>query len=509
MADPHGFDPRRTPPPEQRRTSHGQLDGALEKFELVAWNDWPPWARAHFGRLHKPLRGAAALMVQMHDAGMPCGRGCATSSIAEQIGAAPTVSWSRSSHRVLAHDVLSLLLETEQVVSSAGGDSPVTCSPHPSLVLDDAGNACDVELLAIDAYDAAESTAADEPPSSSPTERPFTQNGTSACECALPALLAPLGDGRADLIARTPTTSSRAPTLDARRLIGKRILVHWPADNAWYAAKVATLSQRRGYCIKYDHVPGEQDRTEYAALDDMEWVLEPTTSVPCSAAAPRRSSTVPDHRDAACATVTLPTLSTHGSSPVEPAPQPSTQPLPTPPLLAQLRRRPPPPPAALCTSLDFCLENPVNALWLMLFTKHPRFERWPSVVLSYCKLRPCATKYRKTTRFLSSTPSSATYAAPCSPSAPCAMVRNEGKHEHVIGERERGRAVLGYYARSHGSNTYRPSPHSTAARCDAARPLAVGLAVALARAAGLCHIRSRARRRRTATDRDRSPHSAT
>jgi hypothetical protein len=66
-----------------------------------------------------------------------------------------------------------------------------------------------------------------------------------------------------------------------------------------------------------------------------------------------------------------------------------------------------------------------------------------TVVLSYCKLRSCATKYRKTTRFLSSILSSATYAAPCSPSAPCAMVRNEGKHEQVIGERERGRARPG------------------------------------------------------------------
>ena len=444
-AAPHVFGPRRTPPPEQR-TSHGQLDGALKRFEHVAWKDWPPWARAQFGRLHKPLRGAAALTVQMHDAGMPCGRCCATSSIAEQIDAAPMVSWSPSSHRVLAHDVLSLLLQAEGVVSAVGGDSPATCSPHPSLVLDAAGHACDVELLAIDAYNAAEPTAAAEPPSSSPSEQSVRQEGTSACERALPALLAPLGAGCAAASAETPTTSSRAPTSHARGLVGKRILVHWPADDAWYAAKVTTFSQRRGYCTRYDHIPGEQDRTEYEALDDMEWVLEPT-SVPCNVAAPRRSSTVPGRRDAASATVTLPASSTHSSSPVEPA-QPTTPHLPTPPLLAPLHRRPPPP-AAPCTSLDFCLENPVNALWLMLFTKHPRFERWPSVVLSYCKLRSCATKYRKTTRFLSSIPSSATYAAPCSPSAPCAMVRNGGKHEKVIGEMERGRAVLGYYARSH------------------------------------------------------------
>ena len=299
--------------------------------------------------------------MQMHDAGMPCGRCCATSSIAEQINAAPTVSWSPSSHRVILHDVLSLLMQAEAVVSNVGGDSSSTCSPHPSLVLDTAGHACDVELLAIDAYNAAEPTAAAEPPSSSPSEQSVRQEGTSACERALPALLAPLGAGCAAASAETPTTSSRAPTSRARGLVGKR--------------------------------------------------------------------------------------TTHSSSPVEPA-QPTTPPLPTPPLLAPLHRRPPPP-AAPCTSLDFCLENPVNALWLMLFTKHPRFERWPSVVLSYCKLRSCATKYRKTTRFLSSIPSSATYATPCSPSAPCAMVRNGGKHEKVIGEMERGRAVLGYYARSH------------------------------------------------------------
>ena len=445
-ATQHGRDQRRAPPPEQR-TSRGQLDGALERFELVAWKDWPPWARALYGRLHKPLRGAPALTVQMHDAGMQCGRGCATSSIAKQIDAAPAVSWNQSSHRVLAHDVLALLLQTEEVEGHDGGDdSPAMRAPHPSLVLDADGHTCDVELLALDAYNAAELTADEEPPSSSLTEQTIRQEGTNACERALPAVLAPLDAGCAASTSGTSATSSRAPTLHARGgLVGKRILVHWPADDAWYAAKVTTFSQRRGYCIRYDHVPGEQDRTEYEALDDVEWTLEPV-SVPSSAAAPRRSATAPDHGDAASAIVTPPASSRRCSSPAEPAqPTPSVH---TPPLFAPPHHRPRPP-AAPCTSLDFCLENPANALWLVLFTKHPRFERWPSVVLSYCKLRSCATKYRKTTRFLSSVPSSKTYSAPCSPSAPCAMVRDGGTHEQVVGEMERGRAVVGYYARSH------------------------------------------------------------
>jgi hypothetical protein len=83
--------------------------------------------------------------------------------------------------------------------------------------------------------------------------------------------------------------------------------------------------------------------------------------------------------------------------------------------------------AALCDlgSLDWVLENPLNALWVTLFAWHPRFSKWPSVLLSYCKLQSGATKYRKTTRFLSSLHSAKTYLPPCSPSAPCAMVRRE------------------------------------------------------------------------------------
>jgi hypothetical protein len=86
----------------------------------------------------------------------------------------------------------------------------------------------------------------------------------------------------------------------------------------------------------------------------------------------------------------------------------------------------------------------------MLFTRHPRFAKWHSVVLSYCKLRSGATPYRKTTRFISSLPSAHTYPPPCSPNAPCAAVFERGRHSRAIGETvATQRAILGYYARSH------------------------------------------------------------
>ena len=100
-------------------------------------------------------------------------------------------------------------------------------------------------------------------------------------------------------------------------------------------------------------------------------------------------------------------------------------------------------------SVDWVLENPLNCLWLVLFTRHPRFAKWHSVTLSYCKLRRGATSYRKTTRFLSSLPSATTYPPPCSPNAPCAAVREHGRHSHAIGDMAPERSVLGYYARSH------------------------------------------------------------
>jgi len=58
------------------------------------------------------------------------------------------------------------------------------------------------------------------------------------------------------------------------RLVGKRIRVHWPDDDAWYAGLITGYSSRRGHCVKYDHVPGESDRTEYEDLEDLVWEFE-------------------------------------------------------------------------------------------------------------------------------------------------------------------------------------------------------------------------------------------
>ena len=212
-----------------------------------------------------------------------------------------------------------------------------------------------------------------------------------------------------DLVGRRAVGSldAAAPGID---LVGRRVAVHWPADRAWYHGTIALFSRRRGWLVRYDRVPGESDRTEYEDLTTVEWALE-------------------------------------APSPPPPPPQPPALSVPSP---------PPPPagppelmPSCETASLDFVFENPLNALWLLLFTRHPRFERWPSVVLSYCKLRSGATPYRKTTRFLSSLPSARTYRPPCSRNAPCATVQRDGRHKRAIGEVDAERCIIGYYERSH------------------------------------------------------------
>ena len=110
------------------------------------------------------------------------------------------------------------------------------------------------------------------------------------------------------------------------------------------------------------------------------------------------------------------------------------------------------PPAGLPAeihSLDFCLENPANALWLWLLSLHPRFACWSIDTTSYCKQPRCATPYRKTTCFMSTQGSSAPLPAPCCPTDPCNMVRENGIHDEAIGARETERNPQGYLNRSH------------------------------------------------------------
>lgn len=45
------------------------------------------------------------------------------------------------------------------------------------------------------------------------------------------------------------------------------------------------------------------------------------------------------------------------------------------------------PPRPAVGAIDFALENPVNALWLILLTAHPFLERWGVTTTSYCMRR--------------------------------------------------------------------------------------------------------------------------
>ena len=196
-----------------------------------------------------------------------------------------------------------------------------------------------------------------------------------------------------------------------RALVGTRVRVHWPDDGAWYAGLVTEFSTHRGHQVVYDHVPGESDLTMYEDFAAVEWERAPSPPPP---------SLPPP----------LPPPPTMSASPSLSLPSPRVS-------------------AGAFAHVDWVLENPLNALWLVLFTRHPRFAKWHSVVLSYCKLLQDATPYRKTTRFLSSVPSAATYPPPCSPTAPCILVQERGRHSKAIGEMDPERSILGYYARSH------------------------------------------------------------
>ena len=495
-----------SPSPSSPVLTSVRLSGGLAAFESLAWHDWPPWARAQFGRVHRPLRGASAVTVQMRDAGVPCGRGCATSSLAEQIDAAPCISWSLSARRALARDAFDLLRSSEAPPCDATPPPSASSPFSPLLVFDADGLPHDLDDLALDAFAEAEAAVPSEPPSTPPGSSSLPQIPPPPGVPFQPTSLLPLAARAADVLAGSPvpaTTPSPLPTVYASTLtlspsrslssslpgiavtshssprqrplpphaadrtnlsagspasgvsppplhgwalVGMRIRVHWPDDAAWYVARVTTYSRRRGYCLRYDHLAGEQDRTDYESLDDVEWELMTAATVPRVL-----PSSVPSVRLPPATSDTSSLLPSPAAPPVTTVvrfPPPSLPPPPPPPPQRPVPRRPPPP-SALCASLDWVLENPVNALWLMLFTKHPRFGRWQSVVLSYCKLRSCATRYRKTTRFLSSLPSAATYPPPCTPNAPCAATRHGGTHAQAIGDNSAGRALLGYYERSH------------------------------------------------------------
>ena len=108
-----------------------------------------------------------------------------------------------------------------------------------------------------------------------------------------------------------------------------------------------------------------------------------------------------------------------------------------------------PPHAARVTStVDFVLENPVNALWLMLFSRHPRLAKWPTSTTSYCKQPRRGTPYRKNTRFVSSLEPAAALPSICTPTSPCQHIAKSRRHPKRIADNSTSAYMPGYYARS-------------------------------------------------------------
>ena len=102
-------------------------------------------------------------------------------------------------------------------------------------------------------------------------------------------------------------------------------------------------------------------------------------------------------------------------------------------------------------SVDFVVENPLNALWILLLTCCLALDGWDVRTTSYCKKDSWfqalgGLGYRKTTRFMSSLFGTRPFPAPCTPGDPCPhLVR--GRHPTALGAAG-ARGVNGYAIRS-------------------------------------------------------------
>ena len=64
-----------------------------------------------------------------------------------------------------------------------------------------------------------------------------------------------------------PAPASLAPA-------GTRVRVFWESDRKWYYGKIHSTSSRRGHCIAYDTVPGEDDLVQWHDLAEERWEVE-------------------------------------------------------------------------------------------------------------------------------------------------------------------------------------------------------------------------------------------
>lgn len=57
-------------------------------------------------------------------------------------------------------------------------------------------------------------------------------------------------------------------------LVQQRVRVFWPDDRAWFTGVVTSYSSKRGHCVKFDKVEGEDDCVRYyESFDEVRWEL--------------------------------------------------------------------------------------------------------------------------------------------------------------------------------------------------------------------------------------------
>ena len=76
-------------------------------------------------------------------------------------------------------------------------------------------------------------------------------------------------------------------------LTGRRVRVWWPLDGAFYTGTITAFSSRRGHQVKYDHVQGEADLTEWTELADNTWEFEAAQRANASSAQDGSTPTAP------------------------------------------------------------------------------------------------------------------------------------------------------------------------------------------------------------------------
>ena len=70
-----------------------------------------------------------------------------------------------------------------------------------------------------------------------------------------------------------PAPASAPAPATGLALVGRRVRVWFDGEDAWFAGRVKSFGKSRKFCIVYDHVPGQDDLTDYCDLETERWEL--------------------------------------------------------------------------------------------------------------------------------------------------------------------------------------------------------------------------------------------